>query len=299
MADSSAAAPDAASRFFDNYLRCLIKASVPERHRRWYVKRVEEFIRAQQGRKIKSLSGTEVAEYLAGIGRESGLAGWQFRQCVDAIRILYCELLASPACRQVAWDYWYDSARGLEADHPTTGRHLTPTELSYLKERRGEGSLNKVREHHRDLLIRLVSEIRRRGYAYRTEQSYEQWVCRFILFCDGSAPQEVGATEVRSFLEYLAIRRQVSASTQNQALNALVFLYKHVLGRELGELDAFARAKRPRSLPVVLSRSEVNALLSAMEGTHRLVAALHIRGHLAAKQLGQRNTPIAGRTPGP
>ena len=132
MSDSLAAVPDAASRFFDNYLTCLAKASVPERQRRWYVKRVEEFIRAQQGRKIKSLSGTEVAEYFTRLGRENRLTGWQFRQCVDAIRILYCELVASPVCRQVAWDYWYDSARELEADHPSTDPHLTPRELSHL-----------------------------------------------------------------------------------------------------------------------------------------------------------------------
>jgi len=110
MSDSLAAAPGAASRFLDNYLTCLAKASVPERPRRWYVKRVEDFIRAQQGRKIKALSGAEVTEYLARIGLENRLAGWQFRQCVDAIRILYCELLASPVCQQVAWVYWHEGA---------------------------------------------------------------------------------------------------------------------------------------------------------------------------------------------
>ena len=90
-------------------------------------------------------------------------------------------------------------------------------------------------------------------------------MCRFILFCDCSAPQDVGAAEVRSFLEYVAVRRHVSASTQNQGLNAPVFPSKQVLGRELGELDASARAKRPGSLPMVLSRAGVDALVSAME----------------------------------
>jgi integron integrase len=122
--------------------------------------------------------------------------------------------------------------------------------------------------------VRYTSEIRRRGYAYRTEQSYEQWICRFILFCKGGAPEEAGVDKIRLFLNYLAIHRGVSTSTQNQALNALVFLYKQVLARELGGLEEVVRAKRPRSLPVVLSRGEVTALLALMQGIHRLAAAL-------------------------
>ena len=100
MSDSPAAVPDAASLFFGNYLTCLAKASVPERQRRWYVKRVEEFIRAHEGRKIKTLIGSEIAEYLARIGGENRLAGWQFYQCLDAMRIIYCQHLAPFAHRR-------------------------------------------------------------------------------------------------------------------------------------------------------------------------------------------------------
>ncbi len=99
MSDSPAIIPDAASRFFDNYLDCLRKASIPEKQRRWYVKRVEAFIKAQNGHKIKTLSGDDVAWYLEVIGRENRLPGWQFPQCIDAIRILYCDLLATRPAR--------------------------------------------------------------------------------------------------------------------------------------------------------------------------------------------------------
>ena len=266
--------PDAASRFFDNYLMCLAKAAVPERQRRWYVKRVEEFIKAHEGRKIKQLSASDIDRYLDVIGRKNRFAGWQFRQCVDAIRILYCGVLGTTACAGVDWQYRLDSAKDLEADHPTNARQFTPDELSYIKERKGEGRLKQVRARHRELLVRFTTEIRRRGYAYRTEQSYEQWIARFILFCRGESPESVGAMQVKGFLDHLAAHRRVGASTQNQALNALVFLYKQVLGRELGELEGFARAKRPRNLPVVLSRSEVDALLSRMQGIQRLIASL-------------------------
>jgi len=124
------------------------------------------------------------------------------------------------------------------------------------------------------LLERLIVEIRRRNYSIRTEQAYESWVCRFILFCDGRDPVEAGAQRIPAFLEDLAVRGNVSASTQSQALNALVFLYKQVLGQSLDELGEFARAKRPKRLPVVLERSEVARLLSGIDGTQHLMAAL-------------------------
>ncbi|MEZ5541073.1 MAG: integron integrase [Pseudomonadota bacterium] len=274
MPHAPVTAPGTAARFFDNYLECLRKASIPERQRRWYVKRIEAFIKAQNGRRIKSLSGQEIATYLETLGRENRLEGWQFRQCVNAIRILYCNLLLTSAANEVDWRYWADSAQDLEAEHPTTAHEYTPEELSWLKIRRGDGPLNKVREIHRELLVRLANEIRRRGYAWRTEQSYEQWICRYILYCDNTPPENTGAEEVKSFLSHLSISRDVSSSTQNQALCALVFMYQQVLGRELGELQDFARAKRPRNLPVVLSRNEVSALLAQMQGMNRILAAL-------------------------
>jgi integron integrase len=123
-------------------------------------------------------------------------------------------------------------------------------------------------------LERLIAEIRRRKYSIRTEQAYESWVCRFILFCGNGDPVAGGAERIRAFLEDLAVRGNVSASTQSQALNALVFLYTQVLGESLGELGDFARAKRPKRLPVVLERSEVARLLSGIDGTQHLMAAL-------------------------
>lgn len=274
MPDSPISVPDPAARFFDNYLNCLVKASIPEKQRRWYVKRVEEFIKKQNGHKIKGLSSADIHEYFDMIGRQNRLAGWQFHQCIDAIRILYCDLLRTQVCQDVNWRYWLDSAKQLGIDHPTTARQLSPEEMSYIKERKGDGPLNTVRKTHHDLLVRFTTEIRRRGYAYRTEQSYEQWICRFILFCKNTSPEQVGSAEVKAYLDYLVIQRNVSASTQNQALNALVFLYNQVLERELGELEAFARSKRPKHLPVVLSRVEVNALLSQLQGIHKLIASL-------------------------
>ncbi len=124
------------------------------------------------------------------------------------------------------------------------------------------------------LLDRMRDEIRIRHYSVSTETTYVQWARRFILFHGKRHPAEMGAAEVSAFLTSLATRGHVAASTQNQALNALVFLYRQVLGIELGELDAIVRAKRPLRLPVVLTESEVSVLLASLAGESRLVAGL-------------------------
>jgi integron integrase len=134
--------------------------------------------------------------------------------------------------------------------------------------------LDSVREKHAPLLERLISEIRRRNYSIRTEQAYETWVCRFIAFSGHRDPRELGEKQIVAFLEYLAVRGNVAASTQGQALNALVFLYKQVLERHLEGLDDFTRAKRPKRLPVVLNRGEISRLLGYLDGTQYLMAAL-------------------------
>jgi integron integrase len=132
----------------------------------------------------------------------------------------------------------------------------------------------------RALWIVCATRFRRRHYSVPTETTCVQWTRWFILFHSKRHPDEMGAAEVSAFLRALATRGQVAASTQNQALNALVFLYRQVLGRELGEIDAIVRAKRPHRLPVVLSEVEVSRLLSNLIGEPRLVACLLYGGGL-------------------
>jgi len=135
----------------------------------------------------------------------------------------------------------------------------------------------------RKLLEQLADVLRAKHYSYRTEQAYVPWVRRFILFHNKRHPREMGAVEIEQFLTHLAVEGCVSASTQTQALCALLFLYKHLLKIDLPSLDA-VRAKRPKRLPVVLSRSEVSQLLDAIEGSHgvyRVMASLmYGAGHL-------------------
>lgn len=124
------------------------------------------------------------------------------------------------------------------------------------------------------LLDAVRQAIRGRHYSYRTEQSYLYWIRYFVRFHRRRHPREMGEIEVGAFLTWLAVEREVAAATQDQALNALVFLYRAVLERPLGDLPQVVRAKVPRRLPGVLSIDEVGALLSHLEGVHWLIAGL-------------------------
>lgn len=124
------------------------------------------------------------------------------------------------------------------------------------------------------LLTSLRNEIRRRDYSYRTEQAYTNWTKRYVKFCKLKHPLEVDEKEVVNFLNYLVNEKNVAASTQNQALCALVFLYKQVLQKPLGVLDDLKYAGRNRNIPVVLTPEEVKAILSQMDGVKKLITSL-------------------------
>lgn len=130
------------------------------------------------------------------------------------------------------------------------------------------------------LLDQVRDQIRLKHYSIRTERVYCEWVKRYIRFHKYRHPLEMGAAEVEAFLSDLAVRRDVSASTQNQALAALLFLYKQVLKQELPWLGEVVRAKKPARLPVVLSIDEVQRILSQLDGDVGLIARLLYGGGL-------------------
>jgi len=124
------------------------------------------------------------------------------------------------------------------------------------------------------LLDRVRGQMRVRHMKWATEKAYVGWIRRYILFHGKRHPAEMGAKEISAFLTHLATRRRVSASTQNQALCALVFLYKHVLGKSVGELEDLVRAKRRRRIPVVLTRDEVRDILRRVNGVPWIVLTM-------------------------
>ena len=124
------------------------------------------------------------------------------------------------------------------------------------------------------LLDQVRDALRVRHYSIRTEETYVQWIKRYILFHHKTHPRDLAEADISAFLTDLAVNKNVSASTQNQALSALLFLYKQVLGTKLEWLNDVVRAKRPKRLPVVLARDEVQRVLKLISGTNGLMARL-------------------------
>jgi site-specific recombinase XerD len=124
------------------------------------------------------------------------------------------------------------------------------------------------------LLDQVRDAIRLKHYSYRTEETYVQWIVRYILFHNKRHPKEMGVPEIEKFLTHLAVEGNVAAATQNQALNAILFLYRQVLQQELDSRINAIRAKRPQQIPIVLSPDEAFAIIQQTTGVHRLMLQL-------------------------
>ncbi len=239
---------------WDRYLSLLEAQRIPEKLRRWYLVRAEAFVAFVKPMRMTEVEPEHVVAFFHRHALEQSLADWQFRQMVDAVQLLVIDLADNRACRSVDWDYWKEAT---QAKHPDAQGTDSP---------RYQASADQ-----HESLKTLAHSLRARRYSLRTEQTYVGWCHRFILFIKPMTLQEATAANIEAFLTHLAVDRQVAASTQNQALNALVYLFKEVLARPLDDLQ-FGRAKRPARLPVVLSRDEVRALLAAMSGVYALMA---------------------------
>ena len=145
---------------------------------------------------------------------------------------------------------------------------------------------------------RVRHVMRTRRYSYRTEKAYWFWISRFIRYHGLRHPDDMGEHEVRDFLTWLAVQKKVAAATQNQALNALVFLYAKVLEKPLGDIGAAIRAKRPPRLPIVLTHSEAMSILSLLEQPYRLAGSLMYGSGLRVVECIQRAVRSAVRRAG-
>ncbi len=137
-----------------------------------------------------------------------------------------------------------------------------------------QGQTQQPRQQGLRLLDQVRETLRKKHYSYRTEKTYIYWIRHFIFFHGKRHPAEMGTAEISRFLTFLAVERQVSASTQNQALNALLFLYKQVLERDIGLVEGVVRAKASTRIPVVLTREEVAAVLQRLRSRPWLMASL-------------------------
>lgn len=260
------------SRFWDNYIEKTKAYRLKPSTIRWHVKHAEVYIKAHSGRRLAEHTARDVETYLQEKGRTNRLADWQFAQMVRALQILFVEMVRPPWAADFPWQGWIDSARDLESSHPTVARDSDGTNRAHepfggssVRPRSENGLIRRFKQKFPAHTERIVAEIRMRQYSIRTEQSYLAWLARYTQHQGMRDPGELDGAALSAFLEHLVVERHVSGSTQSQALNALVFFYKQVLKNQAIELGAFAHSKKPRRLPVVLTRQEVSSLLAGLD----------------------------------
>lgn len=268
-----------ASRFWDKFVQKTKSYGAKDTALKWYVRHAEAYIKAHAGVRLAEHTADQVRVYLDEKGRNQRLADWQFKQLVRAVKLLFTEMVSVPWSKEFPWDDYIQLADSLPDSHSTLSRDYQSIDLDaissgYLLEYNKNNSLFKqIFKSHPQHIQNLIKQMRLNQYSIRTEQSYVGWLLRFIRFHASADPAQLGEKEIASFLEYLVIQRGVASSTQKQALNAIVFFYKNVLERELGENIGFVRSKKPRRLPVVLSRDEIQKLFEHIESpTHHLMA---------------------------
>ena len=258
-------------RFWHNYLSVLEKFSIPIKARPWYRKHVEEYISAHQGVKLHAHSARHIDKYLVAKGRLTKIEEWRFRQIADALRLLFKELIQPAWAESYDWYQWRAFSRELESDHVTLMRDANP---STLVAPNNNPLIRKFREEYASLHQAFLKTIRVRQMAVQTEKTYEHWLVRFFQYHHWKDITELNQPDMSDYLDYLALHRKVSSSTQKIVLNSLVFFYREVLGKNVEGIYAYTRSRKFRQLPTVLSRNETRQLLEAMSGRAKLMASL-------------------------
>lgn len=235
--------------FWGEYANCVRAEGVAEEQVEWFVRWAERFARRFRGVPLRERARDDVQVFLDDLKADENVASWQVEQARRAIGILFRAHL------------------GMDPQTMPRSRSGVASRDIVVQPRQLEAL-------HGDLLGALRDAIRLKHYSPRTLEAYVAWLGRFITFHDMRSPRELDASHIRAFLNYLATDKQVAASTQNQALNALVFFYNHVLKQEPGDFSDFVRAKRPKKVPATLSREQMEALLGALEMPYLLMALL-------------------------
>ena len=160
---------------WDAFIAVCRREGVPEPALRWYVVRIERYIKAHGGRSLRQHDTDCIKQYLESAGRDSTLPAWQFRQLVHALELLYCHVIRAEWATGFDWQYWSDSARELEPDHPTVARHNHPVGAALAT----NGGTEIATAQLTDIEQLLIAKIRLKNYSIRTEQAYLSWLRRY------------------------------------------------------------------------------------------------------------------------
>jgi integron integrase len=221
-------------------------------------------------------SAERTQAYFDALGRAAHLADWQFRQAVDATRILACDVLTLSWALSFDWHGLSDQARSLAADHRTLAREAIPVRAVLPTLRPASPDQARDAEDElREIIDALRRAIRLKNMAMATEETYIHWNSRFTRFCQqklGQSPRIAGPPAITAYLDFLALERNVAPATQKQALNAMAFLTKNVFGIEEFTLEHITPARGQRRPPVVMTREEVRSVFARLEDPWKLIA---------------------------
>ena len=249
------------------YKLALCQTNIPENQHRWYVQHVKAFLEQHPGLRLTDMSADSVKLHLSQLSNLNFHHAWQQRQYVNAIEILLTSTAEIPWASEVPWKDLKSTLYSVDSSHSTLAREAIegcPVEPVFSKD---------LPESHQASLKQLSLILRTTDYAIKTEQTYCHWVQRFLLKNGQSSLDELDELRVGAFLTSLTLRRNVSKSTQDVALCAIVLYFREVLNRPLEKFE-HTRSKKPVKLPVVLSRTEIDCLLDNMSGIHRTMASL-------------------------
>lgn len=248
------------NKFWSDYAAVVASQGVAVSRIKWYVKWAEDFARSIRGVPLPERTAEDVRKFLDNLAKSKNVKKWQVEQARDAIWILYRIFLGVEWARTI--DRKISTGEKISIRRKTEKRFRDRTE-------RGQAE-SRFKEEFK----RLRTVLRSRYYALRTEETYVAWAERFLVFNSLKSPRDLGAEEVRKYLEYLAVERRVSFSTQRQALSALVFFFDEALKEPLGLIGDFAPARKPKRLPVVLTRKEKDRLMEKIKEPYSLMAGL-------------------------
>ena len=266
-------------KFWGKYIEKTRSYSSDPRVQRAYVLCAEDYIKFHLYLDLHTHTPKLITDYLNVKGRNPRLKDWQFKQIVISLKILFMDVFELAWATHFPWNSWLSSAKYPKGNHVTVARKDSSLDINtIIKSSLDKGQkvlFRQVLEKYPHHIKNLVKKIRLKNYSIRTEHSYLGWLLRFILFNRLKDPATMHEKEIGLFLDYLVIERQVSSSTQSQALCAIIFFYSQVLERDLSDNITFTHSKKPRRLPVVLSQHEVRRVFSCINSrTHRLMANL-------------------------
>lgn len=271
------------------YVAVLREAGAQEKTIPYYIAWVRRFFALYPGRRRGELGREEIEAFLSAMARRGDVSNWQIQQARDALELYYEQfrgMALAPRPDRSTSPVSSDSSPSVSPPaaerFPKTRQEYTPRSLESKSISPGglpslpEASVGPPAKvvNWKVLEARVRECLRIEHYSYRTEQTYVAWIRRFVVFHRFQKPSTLQAADVLAFLRHLAMDLEVASSTQNQALNAVVFLYRKVVKKDLGDFSDFPRARQGLRLPVVASRAEIKAVLDRMSGRELLMARL-------------------------